>query len=108
MAETDFEKALSQMEGIVEKLESGELSLEESLKRFEEGMKLAQTLGKRLEDASRKVEILLKDPEGGSKREEFQGLGESQPSEVDGDKDGSRGPKARKARKGAHDQNSLF
>ncbi len=64
MAEKNFEAALARLEDIVKKLEKGDLPLEQSLKLFEEGVKLARVCNKRLEEAERKVEILLKDNEG--------------------------------------------
>ena len=64
MAEKKFEAALSRLEEIVSELESGELALEQSLKLFEEGVKLARICNARLEEAERKVEILLKDKSG--------------------------------------------
>ncbi|MEE8450029.1 MAG: exodeoxyribonuclease VII small subunit [Thermodesulfobacteriota bacterium] len=59
-----FEETLKQLEGIVERLEAGELALEESLEQFEEGIKLARTLAKKLAEAEKKVQILLKNEEG--------------------------------------------
>jgi exodeoxyribonuclease VII small subunit len=64
MAEKKFEAALARLEEIVSSLESGELGLEQSLKLFEEGVKLARVCNTRLEEAERKVEILLKDKSG--------------------------------------------
>lgn len=64
MAEKKFEAALARLEEIVEELEQGELSLDQSLKLFEEGVKLARLCSTRLEEAERKVEILLKDRSG--------------------------------------------
>jgi exodeoxyribonuclease VII small subunit len=64
MAEKKFEVALARLEDIVTELESGELGLEQSLKLFEEGVKLARICNARLEEAERKVEILLKDKAG--------------------------------------------
>ena len=64
MAEKKFEAALSRLEEIVSELESGELGLEQSLKLFEEGVKLARVCNARLEEAERKVEVLLKDKNG--------------------------------------------
>jgi exodeoxyribonuclease VII small subunit len=64
MAEKNFEAALARLEEIVKKLETGDLPLEQSLKLFEEGVKLSRLCNKRLEEAERKVEILLKDKEG--------------------------------------------
>ncbi len=57
----NFESALKRLEEIVAKMEGGELSLDESLSLFEEGVKLSRVLGKRLEEAERKVEMLVKD-----------------------------------------------
>jgi exodeoxyribonuclease VII small subunit len=64
MAEKKFEAALARLEEIVTELESGELGLEQSLRLFEEGVKLARICNARLEEAERKVEILLKDKAG--------------------------------------------
>lgn len=64
MAEKNFEASLARLEEIVKKLEKGDLPLEQSLKLFEEGVKLARVCNKRLEEAERKVEILLQDKEG--------------------------------------------
>lgn len=64
MAERKFEASLSRLEEIVTELEGGELPLEQSLKLFEEGIKLARICNARLEEAERKVEILLKDKAG--------------------------------------------
>jgi len=64
MAEKKFEVALARLEEIVQKLEKGDLPLDESLKYFEEGIKLARICNKRLEEAERKVEIIMKDKTG--------------------------------------------
>lgn len=64
MAEKKFEPALARLEEIVQELEQGDLPLEQSLKLFEEGIKLSRICNARLEEAERKVEILLKDKEG--------------------------------------------
>lgn len=64
MAEQKFEDAFRKLESIVKKLEEGNLSLEESLKAFEEGMRLSRFCSKKLDEAEKKVEILLKDSEG--------------------------------------------
>ena len=60
MAVRKFEESLKKLEDIVNKLEEGDLALEESLKLFEEGIKLSRLCTKQLEEAERKVEILLK------------------------------------------------
>jgi exodeoxyribonuclease VII small subunit len=54
----DFEQALRELEALVEKLESGELSLEESLKHFERGVSLTRICQSALENAEQKVQIL--------------------------------------------------
>jgi exodeoxyribonuclease VII small subunit len=56
-----FETSLQRLEELVQKLEDGDLPLEESLKVFEEGMSLVKTCEKRLNEAQKKVEILMKD-----------------------------------------------
>ncbi len=60
MAEVKFEQALKKLENIVQDLERGDLSLDEAVKKYEEGMKLAKICTKKLEEAERKVEILVK------------------------------------------------
>lgn len=62
--EFKFEESLKRLEKIVEELEGGSLTLEVSLKRYEEGVRLSQQLSKRLEQAQRRVEILMKDGAG--------------------------------------------
>lgn len=62
--ETSFEEALRTLEGVVAKLESGETDLEESIRLFEEGMRLSTLCQKRLDDADRKIEVLLRKPGG--------------------------------------------
>lgn len=64
MAEKKFETAMARLEEIVQKLEQGDLPLEQSLKLFEEGIRLSRICNTRLEAAERKVEILLKDTAG--------------------------------------------
>ncbi len=70
MAKKTFEAALSRLEEIARELEDGELSLENSLKRFDEGIKLADFCNKKLTEAKTKVEILLK-KDGGLSSEPF-------------------------------------
>jgi exodeoxyribonuclease VII small subunit len=62
--EKTFEASLSQLETIVKKLESGDLPLEESLKLFEKGVALSRECRERLNEAERRIEILMKDSEG--------------------------------------------
>lgn len=55
----DFEKKLSRLEEIVNKMEKGELALDESLKLFEEGVKLSRECHQKLNDAESKVKLLV-------------------------------------------------
>ncbi|MFD0965332.1 exodeoxyribonuclease VII small subunit [Seminibacterium arietis] len=55
----DFETALSQLETVVTRLEGGELSLEQALKDFEQGIKLAQVGQNALQEAEQRIKILL-------------------------------------------------
>ena len=59
-----FEQALQQLEQIVQKLEKGELPLEESLKLYEDGIRLSRLCHAKLEEAEGKIEVLLKDARG--------------------------------------------
>ncbi|MCD6486624.1 MAG: exodeoxyribonuclease VII small subunit [Syntrophobacterales bacterium] len=61
MTEKKFEKAMEELEKIVKKMEDGNMSLEESLKAFEEGIKLSRFCADKLDEAERKVNILLKE-----------------------------------------------
>ena len=56
---TLFEDSLKELEILVEQLEQGDISSEESLKSFEQGVKLTRTCQKALQDAEQKVQILL-------------------------------------------------
>ena len=64
MAKERFEDALDKLEKIVSKLEEGDIPLEESLKLFEEGIRLSRFCNQRLDEAEKKVEILLKGKNG--------------------------------------------
>lgn len=60
MAKKSFEESLEKLELITRELESGDLSLDSSLSKFEEGMKLADFCNQKLDEAQKKVTILLK------------------------------------------------
>jgi exodeoxyribonuclease VII small subunit len=64
MAKERFEEALNKLEKIVSKLEKGDIPLEESLKLFEEGIRLSRLCNQKLDEAEKRVEVLLKDREG--------------------------------------------
>jgi exodeoxyribonuclease VII small subunit len=67
----NLEKALTDLEGIVEELESGDLPLEKAMQKFEEGIKLTRNCQAALKEAEQKVEILLQSA-GGDDLEEFE------------------------------------
>ncbi|MBC7796478.1 MAG: exodeoxyribonuclease VII small subunit [Pyrinomonadaceae bacterium] len=69
MNEPNFEQSLAALEKIVRDLETGEMPLEESLKLFETGVKLSRDCQTRLDDATRRVEILMRDDDGKPKIE---------------------------------------
>jgi exodeoxyribonuclease VII small subunit len=72
LGKMDFEKKLSRLEEIVEKMESGEMPLEESLKLFEEGVRLSRECNVQLADAEQKVKLLLSvDDQGEAVTEDF-------------------------------------
>lgn len=64
MKEINFEKALEQLEKIVNELETGELQLDSSLKKYEDGMKLARICQEKLDKAKTKIETLMKKDDG--------------------------------------------
>ncbi len=72
MAKERFEDALSKLEKVVAKLEDGGISLEESLKLFEEGIRLSRLCHQKLDEAEKKVEILMKEKGGGIKAQPFE------------------------------------
>jgi exodeoxyribonuclease VII small subunit len=65
-----FEESLEELESLVEKLEKGQLTLDESLGLFERGMKLARICNRKLSKAERKIEILIEE-NGNLKTETF-------------------------------------
>ena len=71
MKEKKFEDAMKELEDIVKRLEDGDMPLEESLKIFEKGVALSRFCFKKLEEAEKRVSILIKD-EDGMKTEPFE------------------------------------
>jgi len=59
-----FEEAIEELEKVVERLESGELSLEDSLAAFEEGVGLVKFCNQKLTEVEKKIELLVKDKDG--------------------------------------------
>jgi exodeoxyribonuclease VII small subunit len=68
----NLEKALADLEQLVEELESGDLPLEKAMKKFEDGIKLTRSCQAALKDAEQKVEILLEGAGGDEELEEFE------------------------------------
>ena len=71
MATEKFETSLKKLEDVVRRLEGGDLSLDESLKLFEEGMRQVAFCSKRLNEAEKRVELLLQRKDGSFTTEEF-------------------------------------
>jgi exodeoxyribonuclease VII small subunit len=71
MPKEKFEDAINKLEKIVSRLEEGDIPLEESLKLFEEGIRLSRFCNQKLDEAEKKVEILLKDKNGVIKPRSF-------------------------------------
>ena len=72
MAKIKFEDALKGLEGIVERLEKGDLSLAETLSEYEQGIKLYKQCIALLEDAEKKIQILVKDENGVFRTKDFE------------------------------------
>ncbi len=73
----EFEQKLKELEKIVETLSSGELSLQESLKSFEKGVKLSRECSKELNQSEKKVQKLIVDAKGEIKTTDFEKNDES-------------------------------
>ena len=67
-----FEEALKKLEKIVSDLETGELSLDEALKKYEEGVKLTRVCTEKLQQAEKKIEVLSKELDGSFSTREFE------------------------------------
>ena len=71
MAKKKFENAIEELEKIVQRLEDSELPLDEALSLFEDGIKLSRFCSQKLDEAEKKVQILLKDDKGNISQELF-------------------------------------
>ncbi len=89
-----FEKALDQLEKIVTALESGDLALDEALKRYEEGVKLSRACAKKISEAEKKIEFLTR------------ALNEA--GDVSSESDGSKKSEKKKVKKAAEETDSDF
>ncbi|MBU1172121.1 MAG: exodeoxyribonuclease VII small subunit [Proteobacteria bacterium] len=72
MAKKNFEQSLELLEKIVSELESGDLPLEESIKKFEEGMKLSKLCSQILDETEKKIVMLVKETDGNISEVPFQ------------------------------------
>ena len=70
-SEMKFEEALKRLEKIVQELEDGDLPLDEACEKYEEGIRLSKACAKKLEQAKKRVEILLKNEDGSIELKEF-------------------------------------
>ena len=68
---TSFEDKMKKLEEIAGELEKGELNLDDSVSKFEEGMKLSKECSKMLEKAEKKITMLIKDDDGNLSEEKF-------------------------------------
>jgi exodeoxyribonuclease VII small subunit len=75
MAEIKFEEALKKLEKIVDELENGDLSLDEALKKYQEGLELSRQCSQRLDSAKKKIDVLVKNKKG---EFELKGLDEAE------------------------------
>ncbi len=70
MKEKGFEEMLDELENIVETLEKEDLNLDESIEKFEKGMKIAKDCNKKIEEAEKKIAVLINE-DGEIKEENF-------------------------------------
>lgn len=81
MSKLSFEKSLERLESIVEEMESGQLSLENAMKKFEEGVKLSQLCTQTLNETEKKITLLMEQSDGSIVEKPF---GETDQDEIDG------------------------
>ena len=72
MAEMKFEEAIKKLEKIVADLEKDDITLDNALRKFEEGVKLSKCCTKKLKDVENKIEILMKNDEGKITKKPFE------------------------------------
>src|SRR6476620_5273752 len=77
--EANFEQAMKRLEAIVEQMESGELSLEDLIVRYEEGIKLVDVCQERLASAEQRIEIITRDSAGNPVVRKFEPAAAAQP-----------------------------
>ena len=84
----DFERKLTDLEAVVERLEQGDLSLEESVRLFEEGMKLSESCKQELEAAEGRIQILMQQAGGKLKPRDLEMDTDADEVVTDGSEDG--------------------
>lgn len=94
MAEPKFEKDLDRLEKIVESLEGGGLALDDSLKKFEEGIKLSRRCEQALSAAEKKIEVLTKNAQGQVEAKPFGDAAEAGTAAVEDDEEGDEDDEA--------------
>lgn len=83
-----FEEELADLEAIVTRIDSGELSLEESIGAFERGVALVRSLNQKLDEVEKKVELLMRDAQGELKTGPYEpAAGQKSDERDDGDDD---------------------
>lgn len=70
--ELNFEETMKNLEKIVQELENGDLNLDDSIAKFEEGIKLSKSASKYLEEAEKKITILVNEQDGNYTEKEFE------------------------------------
>ncbi len=83
----EFEKAFKELESIVQRLESEELPLDESLRLFEQGISLSRFCHQRLEEVEKKIELILADAKGQPRTEPFDASEQADEAETEDDDD---------------------
>ena len=76
--EQRFEDVMGDLEEVVERLESGDLSLEDSLAVFEKGVKMVELCNKRLNEVEKRIDLLVKDRDGRIQITPMEGLGDEE------------------------------
>jgi exodeoxyribonuclease VII small subunit len=71
-AEESYDAIVAQLERVVGELESGQLTLEQSIEKFAEGVRLARDASRKLDDAERRVEQLVRSADGGDEAVPFE------------------------------------
>lgn len=71
MKKISFEEAMKNLESIVEELEAGNLTLDDSMQKFKEGIELSAFCSKKLDDAEKKISILIEESDGKVKEQSF-------------------------------------